>query len=192
MHTVLTVIIALAAGQASLAGVEVRFCPAGAARSYSLDATHGATSLVVQGIAVANAAIEPVKLDRVTIELLRSGNAVDVRTVSAEELAHAAAGGKALADSGMLTLVGFQFCDGALLAGSKLAADTTLQSNESLILLHQSFAWRGVRDALRVSAAGASATIPIDGSFALPAIRWPLQGGPWTVAAGASLHTAHR
>lgn len=183
-------LIALAATTPS-AELEVRFCPADKARSYPLDTVHGVTSLVVQGVAIANRGTAPVTLDKVTVELLRGGESIDARTLTAADLARAAAGGKALDDSGMMAAIGFQFCDGALLGGAKLASGATLAPGEAIMLSHQSFAWRGQRDAVRVSAGSGKATIPIDGGFA-PPIRWPLRGGPWLVGAGASFHTTHR
>ena len=171
-------------------GVEIRFCPAGKARSYPLDTAHGVTGLVVQGISVINHGSAPITIGSLKIELLRGREVLDTRMVSSADVARAASGGKALSDSGMLKAIAFQFCDGWLLDDSKLAGEASLAPGEAVMILHQSFAWRGLRDSLRATAGSASATIPIDGAFATP-IRWPLKGGPWTVA-GASFHGTHR
>ena len=171
-------------------GLDLRFCPVDKARSYPLDTAHGAVSLVLQGIAAINRGPGSVKINELTIELLRGTEVLDTRKITSSDVARAAAGGKALSDSGMLRAIAFQFCDGALLGDSALAASSTLGPGQAVVFMHQSFAWRGVRDSVRVLAEGSSATIPIDPSFAQP-IRWPLRGGPWTVA-GASFHTTHR
>ena len=171
-------------------GLELRFCPTGKARSYPLDTAHGASSLVVQGIAAINRGPAPTTIDSMKIELLRGTEVLDTRTITGADVARAAAGGKALSESGMLKAIAFQFCDGALLGNSKLAGNATLATGEAVMIMHQSFAWRGARDSVRVSVGNSSAVIPIDGAFA-PPIRWPLRGGPWIVA-GASFHTTHR
>ena len=182
-------IIALAAASPQ-GGVEIRFCPAEKARSYPLDTAHDATSLVVQSIAAINHGPAPVAIDRMKIELLRGTDVLDMRTLTSADMGRVAAGGKALSDSGMMKAIAFQFCDGALLGDSRLAGSSTLAPGEALLIMHQSFAWRGQRDKVRVTVGPSSAAIPIDASFAAP-IRWPLRGGPWTVA-GASFHTTHR
>ena len=182
-------VIALAAASPP-PGLELRFCPADKARSYPLDTAHGATSLVLQGIAAVNRGAAPVTIDSMTIELLRDTEVLDARTITKSDVARAAAGGKGLSDSGMLKAIAFQFCDGALLGAARLAGTPSLAPGEAVIIMHQSFAWRGKRDSVRVSVGSTSAAIPIDGAFAAP-IRWPLRGGPWTVA-GASFHTTHR
>lgn len=192
MRIVLNLILAagLVTSNATASALDIRFCPSGMARSYPLDTSHNATSLVVQGIALINASEIPARLEAVTIDLLRNGVVVDTRRLATSDLAAAAKGGAALERSGMLAAVAFQFCDGALLDKATLAASPTLEPGQAMILPHQVFAWRGARDALRVTADGSSATIPIDAGFSIP-IRWPLAGGPWTVA-GASFHTTHR
>lgn len=178
------------ASSATASALDVRFCPAGRARSYPLDKAHDATSLVVQGIALINPSDKPVQVQTVLLELLRDGVAIDARKLYASDLAVAAKGGAALASSGMFSAIAFQFCDGALVGNATLAGSPTLAPGQAMILSHQVFAWRGAREALRVSANGSSATIPIDAGFSNP-VRWPLAGGPWMIA-GASFHTTHR
>jgi murein DD-endopeptidase MepM/ murein hydrolase activator NlpD len=175
---------------AAASGLEIRACPSQHARSYPLDTAHSATSLVLQNIALLNTGGQPVAVDRLDIELLREGVALDRRTLASEDLARAAASTGSLISSGMTKLVAFQFCDGALLGDSLPASGATLQPGQAILLSQQVFAWRGKRDSVRISASGASLTLPIDAGTS-PPIRWPLSGGPWYVA-GASFHTTHR
>lgn len=173
------------------AKLDLRFCPAAKARSYPLDTVHNATSLVLQNVAMVNSGSQPITIDSVKIELLRGDRPIDTRIVDASDIATAAKGGQALASSGLMAAIGFQFCDGALLGNAKLASSGTIAPGEALLLMHQSFAWRGKRDAVRVSVGTWTATVPIDDSLA-PPMRWPLAAGAWTVAAGASFHSSHR
>jgi murein DD-endopeptidase MepM/ murein hydrolase activator NlpD len=177
---------------AKASDLEIRFCPPGKARTYPLDSTRAASSLLIQGVAIVNRGTSTIPLKDVSIALLRNGVVLDQRTIDAPALTGAARGGKALADSGTMKLIAFQFCDGDLLNGAKLGDDAILDPGEGLMILHQVFAWRGARDAVKVSANDASAQVPIDNSSSKTVLHWPLKGGPWFTAAGPSFHTQHR
>lgn len=182
----------LAAATASPGGsLAVRTCPGGVVRTYPLDSARDANALTVAGIVIANNGRAPVTLDKVRIDLLKDGAAVDTRAVGTAELTSAASATQGLLASGMVSTAAFQFCDGRLLGNAKAAQNNTLAPGEALYLGDQTFAWRGRRDALRISAGETSLTVPIDAKPATP-IRWPLGKGVWSVLNGPSLHTAHR
>lgn len=194
------VLIALLFGLAPLAdiraaGLEIRFCPEQAVRPYPLDSLRGVQSLLLQNVAIVNGGDAPVTLRALDIELLREGAVVDRRTLDAATLAAAAKSGKGLQDQGMVEMLAFQFCEGRLLQQRKLAASATLAPGEALLVMQQVFAWKGVRDALRARALSdapeASASLRIDAATSRTVFRWPLTGGPWTIA-GASFHGTHR
>ena len=188
---------------ARAAELQVSFCPEQVVRPYPLDSLRGVQGLLLQNVAIANTGDRPVALRSVEIELLKSGSVVDRRTLDAPALANAAKSGKGTSDAGVMAMYPFQFCDGRLLQGHGLAADATLAPGEALLVMQQAFAWKGARDELRVRATGepvagdaagsaiATATIRIDPNATRTVFRWPLKGGPWSVA-GASFHGTHR
>jgi murein DD-endopeptidase MepM/ murein hydrolase activator NlpD len=177
------------------AGLEIRFCPEQTVRPYPLDSLRGVQGLLLQNAAVVNAGDAPVTLRALDIELLRDGAVVDRRRLDAATLAAAAQSGKGLQDQGMVEVIAFQFCDGRLLQQRKLAASATLAPGEALLIMQQVFAWKGTRDELRVRALSdvpeAAASLRIDPGTSHTIFRWPLSGGPWTIA-GASFHGTHR
>ena len=181
----------------SVQGGELRidFCPKNVVRPYPLESLRGVQGLLLQNVAIANTGREPVRLRSIEVELLRDGTAIDRRTLDTAALATAAKTGKGLQDQGMVDQIGFQFCDGRLLRQRRLAASETLAPGEALLVMQQVFAWKGVRDQLRVRVIGedaeAAAALRIDGATTRTVFRWPLKGGPWSVA-GASFHGTHR
>jgi murein DD-endopeptidase MepM/ murein hydrolase activator NlpD len=181
--------------------LEIRFCPEAGARAYPLDSLRGVQGLLLQNIAVVNRGATPAEVEAVEIELLRGGEVVDARRVSGAAITAAVKGGQGLKASGMMELLPGQWCDGRLLDGAAPAASAALGRSEALLLSPQTFAWRGGRDEARVRVMAradgkpvtASASVRIDSAAgSKTAFRWPLRGGPWIVAAGASFHTAHR
>ena len=66
----------------SAPAAEVRFCPAGVARTYPLDSLRGVQSLNLQNVAVLNTGAEPVEISALDIDLLRAGQVIDRRTLS--------------------------------------------------------------------------------------------------------------
>lgn len=183
----------------STSGLEVRFCPEAVARTYPLDSLRSVQGLLLQNVVVINHGA-PVKLEAIEIELMRGADAVDSRLISGPALENAAKGGAAVQASGMMEVMSFQFCDGRLLNGAKLADDLTLETGEAVIIMQQPFTWKGARDAVRVSArslrgdepVAGRASIPIDSASSKTQFRFPMKSGTWLVAAGASFHTTHR
>jgi murein DD-endopeptidase MepM/ murein hydrolase activator NlpD len=189
----------LLAPAARAAGLQITFCPEQVARPYPLDSLRGVQSLLLQNVAIANIGEAPVTLRRVEIELLKAGTVMDRRILDTTALAAAAKSGKGAKDAGMMDLYAFQFCDGKLLGKHSLATDATLAPGHAVLVMQQPFAWKGARDELRVRATAepagdattAEATLRIDPGTSRTVFRWPLEGGPWTIA-GASFHGTHR
>jgi len=187
------------AEHAAATDLEVRFCPAGQARSYPLNSERGAQGLVLQNLAIVNAGLADIHLSGVRIELLRDGEVVDSRRLGAADLTRVGKGGQGLQASGLMKLAGFQFCGEAMISSGMTLAGPDLGPSQALLVTSQTFAWRGARDTLRVTAAGQSlghdvavvADLPIVDKPAPVTFRFPLQGA-WYVAAGPSFHTQHR
>jgi murein DD-endopeptidase MepM/ murein hydrolase activator NlpD len=184
---------AAAQAPAATAPLEIRFCPGKAVRPYPLDSLRGVQGLLIQNVAIVNRGSAPVTVDDITLGLANGDALIDSRRLEGKSLDAAIASGQAAKAQGMIDLFKFQFCDGKLLEGAQLAAGRTLAPGEAILLMQHPFAYKGTRTAVRVEAAGASKSIPIEPATSKTEFVWPLSGRPaWTVGAGASFHTTHR
>jgi murein DD-endopeptidase MepM/ murein hydrolase activator NlpD len=181
--------------------LDIRFCPEAVARPYPLDSLRGVQGLLLQDVAVLNRKDAPAEITAVEIELLRGGEALDRRSFTGAAIVGFVRTGQAVKASGTLEVAAFQFCDGRLLDGTTLTEDATLSPGEAMLVFQQPFAWKGARDAVRVTVRGtaagqpvtATAEIRLDGAPTKTAFRFPIKTpGLWTIAAGASFHTTHR
>lgn len=192
-------VAAPAAPTGAVPPIEVRFCPGAVAHPYPLDSLRNVQGLLLQNVVVINHG-PPLKLEAVELELRRAGETIDSRLISGAALEGAVKQGQAVKMSGMLEVAAFQFCDGALLNGAALADDATLETGEAVLIAQQPFAWKGARDELRVSAralrgaepVSGHGTLRLDAATSTTQFRFPLKGGTWLAAAGASFHTTHR
>jgi murein DD-endopeptidase MepM/ murein hydrolase activator NlpD len=181
---------------APLHPVEVKFCPAGTARTYPLDSMRGANGVLLQNVAVINRSAKPVTLASIEVVLQSDGRAVDSRRFDADALAKFAKGGQAVQASGMMKLAAFQFCGTDLLGNAPLSETTTLAPGAALLIIQQPFAFQGARDRLVVTAfAGVDrvgeASLALTPGFAKTDLIFPLTGA-WYAASGPSFHTQHR
>lgn len=180
--------------------IEIRFCPEAVARPYPLDSLRGIQGLLIQNIALVNRGTALAALDSVEIALMRDGEILDSRRLGGADLAASARAGQSIESQGLMQLLGFQFCDGRLLGDARLSAGPGLEAGQAMLVMQQVFAWRGRRDAARITVRAstggrpveASRTLRLDGAVSRTTFRWPLRRGPWLAAAGASFHTTHR
>jgi murein DD-endopeptidase MepM/ murein hydrolase activator NlpD len=178
-------------------GLEVRFCPEHQVRTYPLESRRDIQSLLLQNTAVLNRGPAPVEVGEVEVALLAKGDAVDETHIRGEALKTLAASGPKLQASGMMALVGFQFCGERLIEKGVKLSGPVLAPGEGMLLTYQAFAFRGPRDTVRVrvrdtsGAVRAEATIPIDESLSKTAFIWPLKGA-WFAGVGPTFHTGHR
>lgn len=177
---------------------EVRFCPGTAVWTYPLESQRSVNSLVVQAVAIFNpVGGGPFQIDSVEFQLLSKKEVKDSRTLSKAELAKATAAAPQL--EGLNQVLPGQFCDGALFGESKLAKTLTIAPGEALVLLAETFAWVGTRDAVQVIVRGTGKSgrievrrgVPIRGGLSKTAFRFPLRGD-WFIGAGPTLHSHHR
>lgn len=185
---------ALLAFAGSAEALEVKFYPADYVYAYELDRAHGSSSVIVHNIAIISDGAAPVTLEAVSLELMAGERAIDVRTLGAEELTRAAAGGAGLQQAGLLQPLAFQFGGDQLLPpNTTLSADLTLDPGEALLVSSQVFAYRGARDGVRVRVNGAAAEgrLAIRSGGTQTRFSFPLQGRWWN-AAGASFQSHHR
>ena len=193
-------LLAPAALYAQEAGpLEIRFCPAAQVRTYPLESHRDIRGLVLQNLAVINHGSDPIDVAEVDLSLMQAGQALDVKRIQGAELQQFTAGGPKLQSSGMLQLIRFQICGDALIAKDAVLTGTHLGPAQALLLSYQTFAYRGQRDALRVSVTGhsgahelsASANLPIRSELSKTVFRFPLKG-TWYIAVGPTPHTGHR
>ena len=156
--------------------LNVKFCPAGTARTYPLDTMRGVQSVLLQNVALINRSGKPVSIDTVEIAL--------------------EAGGQAAQAAGMMKLAAFQFCGTELLGDTQLSDTATVAPGSALLIMQQPFAFQGARDKLAVSVYSGTtrvgyAAIPLNDSVAKTELIFPLAGA-WSVASGQSFHTQHR
>ena len=176
--------------------LNVKFCPAGTARTYPLDTMRGVQSVLLQNVALINRSGKPVSIDAVEIALEAGGQAVDTRRILPDALAKIAKGGQAAQAAGMMKLAAFQFCGTELLGDTQLSDTATVAPGSALLIMQQPFAFQGARDKLAVSVYSGTtrvgyAAIPLNASVAKTELIFPLAGA-WWVASGQSFHTQHR
>lgn len=154
---------------------------------------------MLQNVLVANAGSAPIEIVSVDVDLMAGGEVKDTRHIAAADLKTASASGPRLQASGMMDMMAFQFCSGALIpAGTKLAGPA-LKEGEAMLLMQQPFAYKGVRDTVRVrvhfthggKTVETSASLPINSGLSKTAFRFPMSG-LWFAAVGPTPHTAHR
>ncbi len=186
-----------AAHAQSGAGLQVGFCPAAQVRTYPLESRRDIQSLVLQNTAVVNRGTAPVEVGEVDFALMAKGQAVDERRLRGDDIKAFAGNGQRLQASGMMALVGFQFCGDRLIEKGVKLAGPALQPGEGMLFTYQAFAYRGPRDAVRVTvrdtagAVRAEGSIPINSSTSKTAFIWPLKGA-WFAGVGPTMHTGHR
>ena len=193
----LTPEMAHADGKAS--DVTVKFCPVEQVRTYPLESQRNVQSLLLQNVLVSHAGSAPVEIVGVDVELMSGGEVKDTRHIAGADLKTAAAAGPRVQASGMMDMMAFQFCSGALIPKDVKLAGPVLKDKEAFLLMGQPFAYKGARDAVRVrvqfvrggKTVETSASLPINSAMSKTAFRFPMTG-QWFAAVGPTPHTAHR
>jgi murein DD-endopeptidase MepM/ murein hydrolase activator NlpD len=196
------VLASLAMGSPAFAAdspLSVTACPSKSLHAFALGPGTRFQSLLVPNIAIRNGGQGPTEVTGVEFQLIANGVAVDTRRLSGQELAARAKAGSGV-QNGLLQLFPSQFCDGSLLGSDpKLSATPSMASGTSILIPNETFAWRGVRESLRVQidavrdgkVESASLSVPIDAAGSKTAMRFPLTG-TWFVAVAGTPHGAHR
>jgi len=188
----------LCSGAVSAADLQLSFYPAGTVWSHPLESARALNGVLLQNTALINRGDKPLTITAIEIDALRDGAASASLRLDASRLEGMAKQGNALAQSGMMQAVDFQFAPEQLLGKDvTVSASRTLAPGAALLVFQQYVAYRGDADRLRVTvrlAEGAEpviAELAIDNGTAPGAFRFPLQGR-WFVGAGASTHSHHR
>ena len=179
--------------------VTVKFCPVEQVRTYPLESQRNVQSLLLQNVLVSHAGSAPVEIVGVDVELMSGGEVKDTRHIAGADLKTAAAAGPRVQASGMMDMMAFQFCSGALIPKDVKLAGPVLKDKEAFLLMGQPFAYKGARDAVRVrvqfvrggKTVETSASLPINSAMSKTAFRFPMTG-QWFAAVGPTPHTAHR
>ena len=96
--------------------VMVKFCPAEQVRTYPLESQRGVQSLVLQNVLVSHAGSASIEILGVDVELMAGGVVKDTRHIAGADLKTVAMAGPRVQASGMMDMMAFQFCSGALIA----------------------------------------------------------------------------
>ena len=200
MRSLFATLILLAGMQAiaaSEAQQEIRFCPADLARAYPLDSRARVQSLLTPHIAVINHSAAAFTVDAIHLELLESGQVLDVRHLSVADVKRMASNSSDIQQ--WLREASFMFCGTDLIAPGIKLGGPVLGANEGLMVTNEVFAFSRERDTLRVRVEGTvagksaelSATLPVTSKFARTDWLFPLHGVSY-IGWGPSLHTGHR
>jgi murein DD-endopeptidase MepM/ murein hydrolase activator NlpD len=196
----------LALHAAHTAALEVRFQPADVVyvwENVGEGTPKDLYTAVVQNIALLNEAAEgggPVTLERVRIDVEKSGDVVGSQLVDAEALTKAAQTFAAYAQAGVLAAYDFQFQTSRYLAGVGFPAGLTLAPGEAIVLQRRAFLFTGLPDALVVTVEGRDESgAPVSASGRLAVVdhhspneySFPVRG-TWIAGAAPSLHSHHR
>jgi murein DD-endopeptidase MepM/ murein hydrolase activator NlpD len=179
--------------------VTVKFCPAEQVRTYPLESQRGIQSLLLQNVLVSHVGSAPIEIVGVDVDLMAGGEIKDTRHIAGTDLKTAAASGPRVQASGMMDLMAFQFCSGALIPNDAKLAGPALNQGEAMLVMGQPFAYKGARDAVRVrvqfvregKTVETSASLPINSAMSKTAFQFPMLG-QWFAAVGPTPHTAHR
>jgi murein DD-endopeptidase MepM/ murein hydrolase activator NlpD len=179
--------------------LSVAFCPAKNVRTYPLSSTQHVDGLVLENAAIVNRGADAVTLTRVDFQLLNGGAVMEERHYVGDALTKLAAAGPAVQGSGMMKEAAFQFCGTQMVGPEIKLAGPALATNQAMLVMHQTFAYRGARDVLRVHVEGQAAgkavsingDLPIVSGFAKNSYIFPLRGA-WYAGVGPTWHGGHR
>ena len=187
--------------RAESTALQVRFYPQGTVRAYEVEARRGWSSALLQTMVVANDSADPIDVERVEIDLLSEGEAIQTQRLTVKELDRAAKKGAGLEKAGLLEMVKFQFRPDILLAGSlKLAEERRLPAKTAILIPYRYFTFAGQPEMIRVRAFGhaqdgtaveGKGSIPLSFSKSEVKYSFPMKG-PVFVGVGQSLHQGHR
>lgn len=195
-------LLALAAGFASGSAqaepdVALRFCPSRQAWAYPLDDARKVYSVLLQNLVVINQGRAPLRVTSLHIDLLAEGSVVESRTLDEKRVAQWGSNADGL--QALLDQAPWQLCgEGLLPEGVKLGGHV-LEGGQALLVIRQTFAIDGPRDAVRLRVEGEregkpvslSATLPVRVGYARTAFRFPMDGVAY-VGWAPSLHSGHR
>lgn len=181
------------------ADVAVKFCPVDQVRTYPLESQRGVQSLLLQNVLVTHAGAETLEVVGIDVELMSGGEVKDARRIAGADLKAAAAAGPRVQGSGMMDMMAFQFCSGALIPDGVKLAGPVLKDKEAFLLMGQPFAYKGARDEVRVRVqllrggkiVETRGSLPINQGLSKTVFRFPMTG-QWFAAVGPTPHTAHR
>jgi murein DD-endopeptidase MepM/ murein hydrolase activator NlpD len=184
---------------APTAGLEVRVFPS-RVYTHGVDTHRGLESALVQNLAVVNRGAEPATLVALDLEVRAGTETLQRHHLEGPRLERLIQRSGALAASGQLEQLSFQFHPTQLLAGAKAVGSAELVSGQALVFGHRSLLLQdGAADHLVVRATfrrSDQSRITAETRVEVlhgPArtVGFPLRGR-WFVAAGASWHSHHR
>lgn len=177
---------------------EIRFYPGQALWAQQTEAARGLNNLVLANAAIVQRGAGPRTVVEVRFDLLDGEELLQSQFLGGQRLAAVARQGGALAGSGMMQALDFQFGGTDLLGeGTTVSDDPLLEPGEALYLPTRFFAYAGQPDRLRVTARfddgsePAIGELPIRHGTAPGAFGFPARGR-WFVGAATTPHSHHR
>ena len=180
------------AAHSGASDLTVRFHPADQVWAYPLESARSIHTVLVHNTALVNQGSEPVTVNAVELQALRAGAVISTVRLDAAALDGIARQGGALAESGMLQALDFQFAPARLLGEApQVSATRTLAPGAALLLLHQFLSYKGEADRLRVTVQIADNADRRTGELAIRhgaagTFRFPLAGRWFLGAASAA------
>src|SRR5262245_16950609 len=132
------------------APLEIRFCPASAVRTYPLEDHREVQSLLLHNAAIINHDKSAFTVSAIELELLQAGQVLETKKLDEKTIQFFIERGAKAQAAGVLEQVAFQFCGTDLIAPSIKLAGPKLEKDQALLITSQIFAFRGVRDTLRI------------------------------------------
>ena len=182
-------------------GLEVRFYPQNTVRAHEVESRRGWSSVLLQNLAIVNNSAEILTLDRVELDLIADGEAIQTQRIFGKDLELAAKKGAGLQKAGLLDLLGFHFRPDVLLLGDiKLSPERQLAPKAALLITYRYFTFAGHPERIRVRILARNDTgKDVDGegfisvSFFKSEVNYafPVKGRAF-IGTGQSLHQGHR
>lgn len=195
---VLTSLSLIPSAIAGTADAEIRFYPERQLWAQQTEALRRLYNVVLPNASVVNRGDTSRTVRAVRFELRRDGEVLQVQYLRGTALEDLARRGAALAESGMLEVLDFQFGPDVLLGeGVTVAGSTALKPGEALLLPTRFFAYAGQAQQLRTvvefadDEPEAHAELLLRYDSAPGRFRFPVQGR-WYAAATSTPHTHHR
>lgn len=190
----------LAFAQSAPAPLEIRFCGQKILHAYPLSTEADVQGLLLQQMTVINRGPGQARIESIDLELVRDGQAVDMRRLAGPDVETFGSIGKQIEAAPLARSSFALLCGDQLIPTDVALSGPDLAPRQALLVTNQSFAFDGRRDSLRIRvqafSGGAkmetSVTLPVQAAIANNRYLLPVEKGVWVIKSGPSFHTHHR
>jgi murein DD-endopeptidase MepM/ murein hydrolase activator NlpD len=197
LTSVVAALITCLTAHAGTSDLIARFHPSDQVWAHPLESARSIHAILVHNTALINRGSEPITISAVEFQVLRAGEVLATVQLSAAALDRMAQQGSALASSGMMQALDFQFAPARLLGEAQRISDTrSLAPATALLLFHQFLSFKGEADRVRLAVQTSDGAEWVTKELAIRhgaagTFRFPLEGR-WFLGAGATPHSHHR